>query len=87
MGAARSSGGPNMIGNKEALIGSNLTLQRTSTITDPNQPSTYNYGRQTPTQQPAADQTMYNPITATRTNAQEYKMGSRRTKSKERKES
>jgi hypothetical protein len=67
MGAARSSGGPNMIGNTESLIGSNLTLQRTSTIVDANQASGYNYGRSTPTQQQPADEIMYNPITAKRT--------------------
>ena len=66
MAAKSTSGGPNIIGNHEALIGSG------STIVDPNQTSQFRYGQSTPTQQQRADETMYNPIIPRRTTAQEY---------------
>jgi hypothetical protein len=66
MAAKSSSGGPNIIGNKEALPGS------TSAIADPNQTSQFKFGHSTYAQQQPTDETMYNPITPKRTNAQEY---------------
>ena len=66
MAAKSTSGGPNIIGNHEALIGS------VSTIVDPNKTSNFNYGQSPLTQQKPTDETMFNHITPKRTSAQEY---------------
>ena len=48
--AKSTSGGVNIIGNHEALVGSNFGPRNVSSIVDPNQTSQFRYGQSTPTQ-------------------------------------
>ena len=74
---------PNIIGNKETMIGTSSAFANTSKIVDPNQTKNYNYGQQSQSQeQPKLDADMYNPIVPKRTAEQELRMGTRTSKTK-----
>ena len=67
---------PNIIGNREALLGNNVTFQTSIGMTDPNQSTQLNFGL-SGVDQEKPDENMYTSVTAKRTAEQEYRMSKR----------